>query len=103
MQVAVIVMTFLTLLAVIAILKTQFLNTMGDLSTSSGDGSGLPGGFGGSMDIELISLLFFHALTIQAVVSGLISGYMRHVRLLAGVKYILAMLTMALGVWVLVG
>jgi flagellar protein FlaJ len=102
MQVAIIVMTFLTLLAMIAILKTQFLNTMTDLS-ASGDGGGLPGGFGGSMDLELISLLFFHALTIQAVISGVISGYIRNVRLLAGVKYVLAMLTMALAVWVVVG
>lgn len=100
MQVAVIVMTFLTLLAVIAILKTQFLNTMGDFG---GEGGGLPGGFGGSMDIDLISLLFFHALTIQAIISGSISGYMRNVRLLAGVKYVLAMMTAALAVWLVVG
>ncbi len=104
MQVAVIIMTFLTLLAVIAILKTQFLNTMGDLPATSGGGpSGLSAEFGGAMNIDMISLLFFHALTIQAVISGFISGYMRNVRLLSGVKYILGMMTVALTVWILVG
>jgi len=41
MQVAIIVMTYVTLLGVMAILQTQFIDVMGDLS-SQADGGGRP-------------------------------------------------------------
>ncbi|MFB6220243.1 MAG: type II secretion system F family protein, partial [Halolamina sp.] len=71
MQVAIILMTYLTLLAVMAILKTQFLDVMAGLTEQAGGGGG---GFGGGVDVQLLSLLFFHAVTIQALLSGFISG-----------------------------
>jgi len=105
MQVVIIIMTFLTLLAVMAILQTQFLKTMADLTAESGDGLSQAGsGFSlGAVDPSELSLLFFHAVTMQAILSGFISGYMRDADLLSGVKYVVVLMTIALGVWMFVG
>ena len=106
MQVAIIVMTYVTLLGVMAILQTQFIDVMGDLvSQSDGGGSAGGAGFGGgsSIDPEVLSMLFFHAVTIQAVLSGFISGYIRDAELISGVKYAVILMTLALGVWIYVG
>jgi flagellar protein FlaJ len=107
MQVAIILMTYLTLLAVMAILKTQFLDTMSGLGGSGGGGgggSGAPGGisFGASIDTQLLSLLFFHAVTLQALLSGFISGYIRDAQIISGVKFVVILQTIALAVWVVV-
>ncbi|KAB1196614.1 MULTISPECIES: type II secretion system F family protein [Haloferax] len=106
MQVAIILMTYVTLLAVMAILKTQFLDVMAGLSSqASGSGGGVSGGpsFGGALDPDLMSLLFFHGVTLQAVLSGFISGYIRNADLLAGVKFVVILQTLALAVWMVVG
>jgi len=106
MQVVIILMTYLTLLAVMAILKTQFLDVMAGLTQASGDGGGGGGGptsFGGSVDVSLLSLLFFHAVTMQAIISGLISGYIRDADLLSGVKFVVGLSTVALMTWMVVG
>jgi flagellar protein FlaJ len=104
MQVAIILMTYLTLLGVMAILKTQFLDVMAGLTdqASSGGGSGASQ-FGGGIDTQLLSLLFFHAVTLQAVLSGIISGYIRTAKLMAGVKFVVILQTIALAVWLVVG
>ncbi len=108
MQVAIILMTYLTLLAVMAILKTQFLDTMSGLGEASGGGGGgggsAPGGlsFGASIDTQLLSLLFFHAVTLQALLSGFISGYIRDAQIISGVKFVVILQTIALAVWVVV-
>ncbi|WP_158057451.1 type II secretion system F family protein [Halorussus halophilus] len=102
MQVVIIIMTYLTLLAVMAILKVKFLDVMTGLSsqatTSGGSGAGGAGGmsFGGSIDTNLLSMLFFHAVTLQALLSGFIAGYIRDASLLAGVKFAVVLPTVAL-------
>jgi flagellar protein FlaJ len=99
-------MTYLTLLAVMAILKTQFLDVMSGLTdqASSGGGGAASGtSFGASIDTNLLSVLFFHAVTLQAVLSGIISGYIRDADILSGVKFVVVLLTIALAVWVVVG
>jgi flagellar protein FlaJ len=48
-------------------------------------------------------MLFFHAVTIQAISSGLISGYIRDATLLSGMKYVVALQTVALLTWMVVG
>ncbi len=106
MQVVIILMTYLTLLAVMAILKTQFLEVMAGLSSSSGGGGG--GGssaasFGANIDVDRLSLLFFHAVTIQAIISGFIAGYIRDASLLSGVKFTVALVSVALVTWVFIG
>jgi len=104
MQVVIILMTFMTLLAVMAILQTQFLETMAEL-TSGADGGGLGGaGFNlGAVNPDELSLLFFHAVTMQAILSGFISGYMRDADILSGLKYVVVLMTVAIAVWMFVG
>ncbi|GGN96711.1 MULTISPECIES: type II secretion system F family protein [Haloarcula] len=106
MQMVIIIMTYLTLLGVMALLKTQFLDVMSGLSSqaSGASGSGAPGGgFGGSVDVDLLSMLFFHAVTLQALLSSFIAGYIREVNLMAGVKFAVVLSTIALVVWMAVG
>ncbi|SEO35545.1 flagellar protein FlaJ [Halogranum amylolyticum] len=109
MQVVIIVMTYLTLLAVMAILKTQFLDVMAGLTdqASSGGGGGAGGGsgmdFGGGVDPNLLSVLFFHAVTLQAILSGFISGYLTDADIVSGVKFVVVLQTIALLVWMVVG
>ena len=114
MQVVIIIMTFMTMLAVIAILKTQFIDTMAGLESSGGSvddaggtgaggaGAGGDGDFSENVNTDLLSLLFFHAVTFQAILSGFISGYIRDADLLSGLKYVVVLVTVALGVWILV-
>ncbi|MGM0398190.1 MAG: type II secretion system F family protein [Halobacteriota archaeon] len=102
MQVVIIIMTYLTLLAVMAILKVSFLDVMAGLSTQTGGGGGAAAGgvsFGGSIDIQLLTLLFFHAVTIQGILAGFIAGYIRDARILSGVKFAIVLPTIALAVF----
>ena len=106
MQVAIILMTYLTLLGVMAILKTQFLDVMAGLTEQASSGGGGGSGatqFGGGIDVQLLSLLFFHAVTLQAILSGIISGYIRTAKLMAGIKFVVILQTIALAVWLVVG
>jgi flagellar protein FlaJ len=105
MQVAIILMTYFTLLAVMAILKTQFLDVMAGLTQQAGSGGGGGGGssFSGGIDPNQLSLLFFHGVTIQALLSGFISGYIRSADLRSGVKFVVILMTVALATWVVVG
>ncbi|WP_135829050.1 type II secretion system F family protein [Halorussus halobius] len=101
MQVVIIVMTYLTLLAVMAILKVRFLDVMAGLadqaSSSGGSASGAgPAQFGQGVDTTLLGMLFFHAVTLQALLSGFIAGYIRDASLLAGVKFAVVLPTVAL-------
>ncbi|MFB6125120.1 MAG: type II secretion system F family protein [Halanaeroarchaeum sp.] len=102
MQVVIIIMTYLTLLAVMAILKTSFLDVMAGLTSQTGGGGGAAAGglsFGGGVDVQLLTLLFFHAVTIQGVLAGFIAGYIRDARLLSGVKFAVVLPTIALVVF----
>ncbi|MFB6121503.1 MAG: type II secretion system F family protein [Halobacteriaceae archaeon] len=108
MQVVIILMTYFTLLAVMAILKTQFLDVMAGLSSQSSGSGGQAAGAGAAslssgIDTNLLSLLFFHAVTIQAVLSGFISGYIRDADVMSGVKFVVILSTVALATWMVVG
>ena len=96
-------MTYVTLLGVMAILQTQFIDVMADLVEQGDGGAGAGFGGGGGIDPSVLSMLFFHAVTIQAVLSGLISGYIRDAELISGVKFTVVLMTLALGVWIYVG
>jgi len=107
MQVVITIMTYLTLLGVMALLKLQFLDVMAGLadqaaSSGGGGGGGPSGDFGGNVDTPLLSMLFFHAVVLQALVSSFIAGYIRNVELISGVKYAVVLSTIALIVWILV-
>jgi flagellar protein FlaJ len=103
MQMVIIIMTYLTLLAVMAILKTQFLDVMAGLGDQAGGGGGGQQGLTSGVDTQMLSLLFFHAVTLQAILSGMISGYMREADLMGGLKFVVVLQTIALGVWTVVG
>jgi len=109
MQMVIIIMAFMTMLGVIAILKLRFLGPMADLaSAGSGGGGGSSaagvggGGFGSSVNVEQLEMFFFHAVTIQAVAAGFISGYMRSGKLLNGVKFSVVLITLPLLVFLAV-
>jgi flagellar protein FlaJ len=70
---------------------------------ASGGGGGGSQQFGGGIDVQLLSLLFFHAVTLQAILSGIISGYIRTAKLMAGIKFVVILQTIALAVWLVVG
>jgi flagellar protein FlaJ len=98
MQVVIIIMTYFTLLAVMAILKVKFLDVMAGLSTqaaNTGDTASATQ-FGGNVDTKLLTLLFFHAVTVQGILSGFIAGYIRDADLLSGVKFAVLLPTVAL-------
>ncbi|MFA9425261.1 type II secretion system F family protein [Natronorubrum sp. A-ect3] len=108
MQVVIIIMTFMTVLAVIAILKTQFIDTMAGLESTGGDTDGGGGGelaqadLSDNIQVDMLSVLFFHAVTMQAIISGFICGYIRDADLLSGLKYAVILATVALVGWTLV-
>ncbi|MBX0325362.1 type II secretion system F family protein [Halomicroarcula sp. F13] len=102
MQVAIVLMTYVTLLGVMALLKVQFIDVMAefgaDQTARTGGGMSLAG-----VDADLLSLMFFHAVTIQAVSAGLIAGYLREATLRGGAKFVVVLLTISLAVWMVVG
>ena len=103
MQVVIILMTYLTLLGVMALLKTQFLGEISTLSAASeGSNAGPASQFGGNLDADLISMMFFHAVTFQALLSSFIAGYIRDVSILSGVKFAVVLSTIALVVWMII-
>jgi flagellar protein FlaJ len=104
MQVTVIGVTYLTMLGVMAVLQTQLVGALGGLS-SGGAPAGVVGSAGGGVGIDpaLLSLAFFHAATVQAIVSGAVSGYLRAGELRAGIPFVLAYGAVALGVWSVIG
>ena len=103
MQVVIIIMTYVTLLAVMALLQVQFLDSMSAITgAEGGDAAEQSGEFGASIDTEFLSMLFFHAVTIQALISAIVAGYIRNVDLISGVKYAIPLATVALAVWIVV-
>jgi flagellar protein FlaJ len=106
MQMIIIIMTYMTLLAIMALLKLRFLDVMIGLTEQASGASGgstpdaAGGQFSSSIDGELLSLLFFHAVVLQSITSSFISGYIRDVKLISGVKYAVVLSTIALVVWV---
>jgi flagellar protein FlaJ len=106
MQMVIIIMTYVTLLGVMALLKVEFLDTMAGLTQQAAEaesgGGGGGGQFGGGLDIDMLTMLFFHAVTLQGVISGFIAGYIRDVSLMAGLKYVVVLPTLALIVFMMV-
>jgi flagellar protein FlaJ len=104
MQMVIIIMTYVTLLGVMALLKVEFLDTMAALVDSTDGSSDVPGGggFGGGLDIDELTMLFFHAVTIQGIISGVIAGYIREVSILASLKFVIVLPTIALVVFMFI-
>ena len=101
MQMVIIIMTYLTLLGVMALLKVEFLSVMADLANQAAtEGSSqAPGGNFSGVNTEVLSVLFFHAVVLQALLSSFIAGYIREVSIMAGMKFAVILPTIALVVW----
>jgi flagellar protein FlaJ len=102
MQIVIIIMTYLTLLAVMALLQVQFLDAMTAIADEQADAEGAAGEFIGELEAGFLSMLFFHAVTIQAIISAIVAGYIRNVDLVSGAKYAVFLVTTALIVWIFV-
>ncbi|MEF8914050.1 type II secretion system F family protein [Natronomonas sp.] len=105
MQMVIIIMTYVTLLGVMALLKVEFLDTMAGLTEQAANaesGGGGGGQFGGGLDIDMLTMLFFHAVTLQGIISGFIAGYIREVSVMAGLKFVVVLPTLALVVFMFV-
>jgi flagellar protein FlaJ len=102
MQVAIVLMTYVTLLGVMALLKVQFIDVMAGFGSTTDVQSAGGISLGSGINADLLSLMFFHAVTIQAVFAGLISGYLREASLRAGAKYVVVLLVLSLTVWTVV-
>lgn len=94
-QVAVTAMTFLVFLGVILMLEVFFI---GQMIASVDVGEGNPIG-GGGLDIDLVSMLFFHAVTIQGLCAGALSGYIQTGKFSSSYKYVVAFMTITALVW----
>jgi len=99
-QVAILTITFLVLLGVLAFLRVFFIPTIGDLLANNDRAT--QAFAGGGMDRATINLLYFHAALLQAAMTGLITGYMRRTSLIAGLKYVVAYTTLTAGLWTLI-
>lgn len=101
MQLAIIIMSFAVMVGVMAILQVMFLGEMAALSDDAGDAADA-GDFDLDMDVDMLSMYFLHALTLQGITAGLICGYLRTSQLRDGVKWIVALPTFALLVWIVI-
>lgn len=112
MQVAIIIMTFVTLLGVMVILQTQFIEVMTGLTESASSGSGGGGGGGSSsgaasqfeinLDPSELSMIFYHAVVLQAFFSGITSGYIRDASVISGLKYSIILSFIANITWLVI-
>lgn len=116
MQIAMLIMTYLILMGVIAMLYSQFIGSIAEIGSqaeggsgagSSGGSTGGGGGGGGnsalslgSIDETRIGILFFHGVVLQAVAAGLLSSYLKSNTLSQAGLYILPLSTIALFVWI---
>jgi len=98
-QIVITGVTFLIFLGVILALDVFFVS---ELLANTGEGGGLQqldNTGGGQLDGNVVSLLFFHAVTVQAIFTGLASGYGRTGKIRASYKYIILYMMIALLLW----
>lgn len=101
MQVAVTAITFLVFLGVIMMLDVYFIGEMlsgADTETSGSQQNPVGSGFG-DVPLSMISMLFFHAVTIQALCGGAVSGYIQTGKLRSSFKYIVLYMGIAALAW----
>jgi len=92
---AIVYLSFFVFLFVVAVLTTQFLPVLADVSMSGIPQTGALAGLG-SIPIVTFGRLLYHACLIQALFSGLIAGQMGESAVAAGVKHSCVLLIIAL-------
>lgn len=102
MQMAIILMSTVILMAVMAAVQDQFITVVGNVATdieSSGSGnSGAALDFG-AIDPTRTGVLFFHAVLAQSITSGFLCSYLRTNSLQSAGIYIIPLTTISLAVW----
>lgn len=92
---AIVYLSFFVFLFVVAVLTTQFLPVLADVSMAGIPQTGALAGMG-SIPIDTFGRLLYHACLVQALFSGLIAGQMGESSLAAGVKHSCVLLIIAL-------
>jgi flagellar protein FlaJ len=92
---AIVYLSFLVFLFVVAVLTTQFLPVLSHMGTTGLSSVGSLSGFG-SVPVKTLDRLLYHACLVQALFSGLIAGLMGESSLAAGVKHACILLVTAL-------
>ncbi len=92
---AIVYLSFFVFLFVVAVLTTQFLPVLANVSTTGMPSTGALAGMG-SIPIITFGRLLYHACLIQALFSGLIAGQMGESAVAAGVKHSCVLLIIAL-------
>lgn len=92
---AIVYLSFFVFLFVVAVLTTQFLPVLADVSMSGIPQTGALAGLG-SIPIVTFGRLLYHACLVQALFSGLIAGQMGESAVSAGVKHSCVLLLIAL-------
>ncbi len=83
---AIVYLSFFVFLFVVGVLATQFLPVLANITTTGIPAVGAMSGIG-SIPIQTINRILYHACIIQALFSGIIAGQMSEVSLEAGIKH----------------
>lgn len=89
MQVGVIGLTFFVFLGIIVVIDSFLLDSLVGQIEGQTANTGLAGGGIQSIPTDMFSMIYFHSITIQAILGGLISGYVQTGRLESGYKYMI--------------
>jgi flagellar protein FlaJ len=92
---AIVYLSFFVFLFVVGVLTTQFLPVLANISTTGLPTSGALSGIG-SIPIQTINRLLYHACLVQALFSGMIAGQMGESSIAAGIKHSCVLLIIAL-------
>ncbi len=92
---AIVYLSFFVFLFVVGVLTTQFLPVLANITTTGMPTSGALSGIG-SVPIQTLNRLLYHACLVQALFSGLVAGQMGESSLSAGVKHSCVLLVIAL-------
>jgi flagellar protein FlaJ len=83
---AIVYLSFFVFLFVVGVLATQFLPVLANITTTGIPAVGAMSGIG-SIPIQTINRILYHACIIQALFSGIIAGQMSEVSLESGIKH----------------
>jgi flagellar protein FlaJ len=92
---AIVYLSFFVFLFVVAVLTTQFLPVLANITTTGMPQSGALAGIG-TIPVIVFGRLLYHACLVQALFSGLIAGQMSESSLSAGVKHSCVLLIISL-------
>lgn len=92
---AIVYLSFFVFIFVVAVMTTQFLPVLADVSVSGMPQTGALAGIG-SIPIVTFARLLYHACLVQALFSGLIAGQMGESSVSAGVKHSCVLMLIAL-------